>query len=65
MLAVNDILVEVPLHIVLVAALETTGIGLTVTVIIKEVPMHEPPVDVGVITYSTVPVSELLGLVSV
>ena len=54
----------VPLHIVVVPADVTIGAGLTVTMIVKGVPGHEPVVEVGVTTYATVPVRVLLGLVS-
>ena len=47
-LAVKTIFGLVPLHIVAVDALVTTGVGLTVTVIVKAEPAHAPPVDVGV-----------------
>jgi len=42
----------------------TVGAGLTVTVIVKGAPAHNPPVDVGVTIYCTVPAALLLGLVS-
>ena len=41
----------------------TVGDGLTVTVIVAEVPTHEPVVEVGVTIYCTVPAALLLGLV--
>ena len=58
-------MVDAPLHIVLVAALVTTGVGLTFTVMVKGLPAQEPPVEVGVTTYSTLPVAALLGFVKV
>jgi hypothetical protein len=63
-LAVNVIFGDVPLQVLAVAAFVTTGLGFTVTVIVKAAPAHEPVVDVGVTRYWTVPVAELLGLVS-
>ncbi len=48
---VNEIFGLVPLQILFVAALVTVGIGLTVTVIVKAVPEHEPVVEVGVTRY--------------
>ena len=53
-----------PLQIVEVAELVTAGEGFTVTVIVKGAPEHVPEVAVGVTRYWTVPVEELLGLVS-
>ena len=50
-LAVKPILVEVPLQMVFVAAVVTTGVGFTVTVIVKGLPVHEPAVEVGVTIY--------------
>ncbi len=46
--AVNTIFGPVPLHIVAVLGVVTTGAGLTVTVIVKGVPTHEPVAEVGV-----------------
>lgn len=46
--AVNAILGLVPLQMVKVFAVKTTGVGLTVTVIVYGVPEHEPVVAVGV-----------------
>ena len=43
-----------PLHIVTVFVVVTTGIGLTVTVMVSGVPTHDPPVEVAVTTYATV-----------
>jgi hypothetical protein len=60
--AVNAILGLTPLHIVAVVGVVTTGTGLTVTVIIKEGPAHEPVVEVGVTIYSIVPDTALLRL---
>ena len=45
------------------AELITAGKGLTVTVIVSAAPAHDPPVDTGVITYSTEPAVVLSGLV--
>ena len=61
--AVNAIFGLVPLQIVAVAGVVTTGFGLTV--IVTEKTAHEPLAEVGVTRYSTVPVTVLLGLVSV
>ena len=63
-LAVNAIFVAVPLHIVAVAGVVTTGAGLTVTVIVNGAPV-QPNADVGVTIYCTVPGFTLLGLVNV
>jgi hypothetical protein len=50
--AVNAILVAVALQIVAVLAVVTTGVGLTVTVIVYGVPGHAGvAVDVGVTIY--------------
>lgn len=62
-LAVSEIFGLVPLQIVAVGELVTTGVGLTVTTILRAVPGHEPVTDVGVTRYSTVPEAELPGLV--
>ncbi len=65
-LAVSAILVAVPLQIVAVLAVVTTGLGLTVTVIVYGDPAQPGvAVEVGVTIYSTVPAVALLGLVSV
>jgi hypothetical protein len=48
--AVNAILGLVPLQIVVVPAVKTTGAGFTVTVIVWAGPTQEPVVEVGVIT---------------
>jgi len=64
-LAVNAIFGPVPLHVLAVAALVTTGIGLTVTTMLYGLPAHEPVVDVGVTIYSTVPATALLKFVSI
>ena len=63
--AVKLIFELVPLQITAVFATVTTGLGFTVTVIVREGPAHEPDVVVGVTRYSTVPTATLLGLVSV
>jgi hypothetical protein len=64
--AVNAMLVAVPLQIAAVLAVVTAGVGLTVTVIVYGAAAGQlPPVDVGVTIYSTVPAVALLGLVSV
>ena len=47
----REMSVEVPLHILFVAALVIAGTGFTVTVIIKELPTQEPVVEVGVTIY--------------
>ena len=49
-LEVKAILVDTPLQILFVDALVTAGAGFTVTVMVVELPAHEPPVDVGVTT---------------
>jgi len=64
-LAVKVIFGLVPLQTVAVFELVTAGAGLTVTVIVRGVPTHEPTVEVGVTMYSTVPAMVLLGLVSI
>jgi hypothetical protein len=64
-LAVKLILGPVPLQVVAVLGVVTTGFGFTVTVMVKGVPAQEPDVEVGVTTYCTVPAVVLLGLVSV
>lgn len=64
-LDVNAMFGLVPLHIVALVALVTAGAGLTVTVIVDAAPAHEPPVDVGVTRYCTVPAAELPGLINV
>jgi hypothetical protein len=46
--AVNAMFGPVPLQVTAVAALVTTGFGLTVTVIVEGVPGQEPVPDVGV-----------------
>jgi hypothetical protein len=53
-----------PLQVTAVAPFVTAGVGFTVTVIVKADPVHDPTVEVGVTIYSTVPATELLGLVS-
>jgi hypothetical protein len=47
-LAVSERFEPAPLHIVAVAAVVTTGMGFTVTVIVYAAPAQEPEVDVGV-----------------
>ena len=64
-LAVKLILGPVPLQIVAMLDVVTTGFGFTVTVMVKGVPAQEPDVEVGVTIYCTVPALVLLGLVSV
>jgi hypothetical protein len=64
-LAVKLILGPVPLQVVAVLVVVTTGLGFTVTVMVKGVPEHEFTVEVGVTIYCTVPAVVLLGLVSV
>jgi hypothetical protein len=64
-LAVKLTLGPVPLQVVAMLAVVTTGFGFTVTVMVKGVPGHELDVEVGVATYCTVPAVVLLGLVSV
>jgi hypothetical protein len=65
-LAVREILVAFPLHREAVLAVVTTGVGLTVTVIIYGDPEHAGvAVEVGVTIYWTVPAVVLLGLRSV
>ena len=64
-LAVKAMFVPVPLQIVFVAAVVTVGAGFTVTVIVREVPGHEPVIEVGVTIYCTVPAVVPLGLVRV
>ena len=46
-LAVKAMFGDVPLHVLAVAALVTAGFGLTVTVIVKGAPGHEPVDEVG------------------
>ena len=50
-LAVNEIFGPVPLQVLAVAELVTTGLGLTVTVMVKTEPVHDPVVEVGVTKY--------------
>ena len=40
------------------------GSGFTVTLIVNDGPIHDPLIEIGVITYSTVPDDELLGFVN-
>ena len=42
-----------------------TGVGFTVTLIVKGLPAQPPTCEVGVTRYCTLPALELLGLVSV
>jgi len=63
-LAVKLMFGPVPLQVLFVDAVVTAGVGLTVTVMVKDAPVH-PFVDVGITLYCTVPVAELLGLVNV
>ena len=64
-LDVKAIFVETPLQILFVDELVTAGEGFTVTVIVVELPAQEPPVEVGVTTYSILPTTALLGFVRV
>jgi hypothetical protein len=64
-LAVNAIAGLVPLHVAAVFAVVTSGVGLTVTVILYTGPVHVPVVDIGVIRYSIDPAVALLGFVSI
>jgi hypothetical protein len=63
--AVKPTLGAVPLQILAVFGVVTSGTGYTVTVIIEDPPAHVPDVPVGVTIYSTVPATALLGLVNV
>jgi hypothetical protein len=63
--AVREILGLVPLHITAVAAVVTTGVGCTVTVMVNGGPTHEPVTEVGVTTYATDPAEVLPGFVSI
>jgi len=60
--AVRAIFRFAPLQVLTVAKLVPIGLGVTVTVIIDGIPVHDPTVAVGVTIYSTVPDVELLGL---
>jgi hypothetical protein len=64
-LDVNEMFGPVPLQIIFVFAVVTTGVGFTVTVIVYGTPGHEPVVDVGVTRYCTEPAVVVLGLVNV
>ena len=50
-LAVNVIFGSVPLQMLAAETLVTCGVGLTVTVIVKEFPEQAPTVEIGVIIY--------------
>jgi hypothetical protein len=63
-LAAKAIFGLVPLQVLAVLAVVTTGLGYTVTVIVYAEPGHDPVVEVGVTRYSTEPGVALLGLVS-
>lgn len=63
-LAVRAILVLSPLQEEAVFAVVTTGVGLTVIVIVNTGPVQLPLVETGVTRYWTVPADVLLGLVS-
>ena len=63
--AVSEILGLVPLQMATEAGLVTTGVGLTVTVIVYGIPTQAPVTEVGVTMYSTLPAVVLLGLVNV
>ena len=62
-LAVKATLGLVPLQVIAVGALVTTGLGFTVTVMVKGAPGQVPIVAVGVTIYCTDPEVVLLGLV--
>ena len=64
-LAVKLIFGPVPLQVLAVAAVVTTGEGLTVTVMIYAFPEHDPVVETGVTIYCIVPAVVLLELVNV
>ena len=64
-LAVNEIFGFVLLQIVEVLALVTTGVGFTVTVMVYGDPPQVPVTEVGVMMYSTLPATLLLGLAKV
>jgi ABC-type proline/glycine betaine transport system permease subunit len=63
--AVRTILGAVALQILAVAELLTTGVGFTVTIIVKAASEQDPEVEVGVTKYCTVPAVALLGLVKI
>jgi hypothetical protein len=52
----------VPLQVLAVDGVVTTGLGFTVTVIVNGEPAQFPVLEVGVTMYCTDPVTELLGL---
>ena len=64
-LAVKLMFGLLPLQVLAVLAVVTTGLGFTVTVIVKGVPAQLPVVAVGVTIYCTVPAVVLLGFVNV
>jgi hypothetical protein len=63
-LAVSEIFGPVLLQVEAVRLVVTTGVGLTVTVIVYGDPGQLPVTDVGVTIYCTVPAVLLLGLVN-
>jgi hypothetical protein len=64
--AFNGMLVAVLLQIATVAGTPVIcGVGLTVTVILKESPIHPPAIEVGTTMYSTVPAVLLLLFIRV
>lgn len=63
--AVNGISVLVPLQIVFVFAVITSGTELTVTTIVTGEPAQPPPAEVGVMIYGTVPEEALPGYTNV
>ncbi len=63
-LAVKLIPVLLPLQILFVDKVVTTGMELTVTVIVSTGPVQLPLVDTGVTMYCTLPALTLLGLVN-
>jgi galactitol-specific phosphotransferase system IIC component len=64
-LAVRAIFGLVLLQIETAAGFVTSGLGLTVTVIVNGAPVQLPVVDVGVTIYSTDPAVALPGLVNI
>jgi hypothetical protein len=63
--AVNEILGPEPLQMVAVLAVDIEGFGSTVTIIVSGLLAQLPELAVVVTMYSTEPVVELLGFVSV